>query len=196
MLPSNIEFGFVDQRYAAFELDNLNQAPSAEHSFLLQSTILHDPQGFLARKRQELRGRILAPLTRYYREQFLERLSRRIYSFLEPHPTYKLKIEKSGQIIWVQQAVRCLRNAVASKSYISTGHFIYKKSEVIEFYQRFLPEVERFVQKLYEWKTDPQVRGIMVRDFLQEPDRFFECFRSMMPHLEAVVKKVGDLKLP
>jgi len=39
-LPSNVEFGFVDQRYAAFELDRLDQFPSTEHALLFQSNVL------------------------------------------------------------------------------------------------------------------------------------------------------------
>jgi hypothetical protein len=46
-LPANIEFGFVDQRYAAYELTRLADHPSFEHSILLQSNVLYDPTGFL-----------------------------------------------------------------------------------------------------------------------------------------------------
>ena len=194
-LPSNIEFGFVDQRYAEFELKSLDQFPSIEHSLLFQSNVLYDPHGFLRRKRQELKGRIFAPLVRFYRERFLDQLSGRIYRFLEPHFSDRSKIERSGQIIWVQQAVRCLRNAVASKMYISTGAFLYRKAGVLGFYRQYLPDDLAFVRKLYEWKTNPQVRENMVKAFVRDEGGFFEIFREAMPQLEAIVSKVADLEL-
>ncbi|MBN1579717.1 MAG: hypothetical protein JXA89_03370 [Anaerolineae bacterium] len=186
----SIEFGFVDQRYAEFELEHLDDHPSLEHSLLFQSNILYDPTGFLEHHRRRLRGAILAALVAFYHKQLLNRLTRRLPAFLEPHPWDAYKLDKSGQLQWVQQAVRCLRNAVALKTYARTGTFLYKKADVLDDYRQHLPDDFPFVQTLYDWKTDPQVRADMVAAFREDKNICFKRFQARMPRLKAIVKKV------
>jgi len=192
-LPANIEFGFVDQRYAAYELTRLADHPSFEHSILLQSNVLYDPTGFLELARRQLQGRVFAPLVQHYIAQFLDKLSPRLYASLQPDFFDAFKLAKNGQIQWVQQAVRALRNAVATKSYLATGSFVYKKAEVLAFYARHLPADAPFVQELYQWKTDATVRAAMVEEFRRSPARLYAQFRDAMPQVETIVKKVKAL---
>ncbi|MCE7980218.1 MAG: hypothetical protein DYG89_03430 [Caldilinea sp. CFX5] len=192
-LPANIEFGFVDQRYAAYELTCLADHPSFEHSILLQSNVLYDPTGFLQAARSQLQGRIFAPLAQQYKAQFLDSLSPRLYACLTPDSFDAFKLVKSGQIQWVQQAVRALRNAVAAKSYLATGHFLYKKPDVLAFYAHYLPVEAPFVQELYQWKTDTAVRAAMVEEFSYSPERLYIRFREAMPLIEVIVRKVKAL---
>lgn len=194
-LPANIEFGFVDQRYAAYELTRFADHPSFEHSILLQSNLLYDPTAFLHKARTQLQGRIFAPLAQHYTAQFLDKLSPRLYTCLTPDTFDPFKLAKSGQIQWVQQAVRAVRNAVAAKSYLTTGSFVYKKADVLAFYERYLPEEAPFIQELYQWKTDPTVRAAMVEEFRRSPERLYTCFRSAMPQIEMIVKKVRALAI-
>lgn len=194
-LPANIEFGFVDQRYAAYELTRLADHPSFEHSILLQSNLLYDPTGFLQTARTQLQGRIFAPLAQQYTTQFLDNLSPRLYASLSPDSFDAFKLAKSGQIQWVQQAVRALRNAVAAKSYVATGNFLYKKADVLAFYARHLPAEAPFVQELYQWKTDAAIRAAMVEEFSHSPERLYARFRDAMPPIEAIVKKIKALKV-
>ena len=189
-----VEFGFVDREYAAFELSRLDQFPSIEHALLFQSHILYDPEGFLAQQRGALRGRVFQPLVEYYEEGVSSRLTKRLSRYLEPHADDVYKLEKSGQIIWVQQAVRCLRNAVAAKTYGTTGQFVYRKPGVLRFYREYLPDDFEFVDQLYTWKTDPRVRAEMVREFMDDPQRLYALFKSCLPHLETTVKKVNALE--
>jgi len=93
----------------------------------------------------------------------------------------------------VQQAVQALRNAVAAKSYLATGSFVYKKGDVLAFYVHHLPEEAPFVQELYQWKTDATVRAAMVEEFSRSPERLYARFREAMPHIETIVKKVKAL---
>lgn len=192
-LPANIEFGFVDQRYAAYELTRLADHPSFEHSILLQSNVLYDPTGFLQSARSQLQGQIFAPLAQHYTAQFLDNLSPRLYASVSPDSFDAFKLVKSGQIQWVQQAVRALRNAVAAKSYLATGSFVYKKADVLAFYASHLPAEAPFVQELYQWKTDPAVRAAMVEEFSRSPERLYTRFRAAMPQLEAIVHNVAQL---
>lgn len=192
-LPANIEFGFVDQRYAAYELTRLDNHPSFEHSILLQSNVLYDPIGFLQSARSQLQGRIFAPLVQHYTAQFLDNLSPRLYASLSPDSFDSFKLAKSGQIQWVQQAVRALRNAVAAKSYITTGTFLYKKVDILAFYEYYLPEEAPFVQELYQWKTAAPVRADMVEEFSRTPAKLYRRFREVMPQLEAILRKVAQL---
>lgn len=192
-LPANLEFGFVDQRYAAYELTRLADHPSFEHSILLQSNVLYDPTGFLQSARTQLQGRIFAPLVQHYTAQFLDNLSPRLYASVSPDSFDAFKLAKSGQIQWVQQAVRALRNAVAAKSYLATGSFIYKKADVLAFYANHLPAEAPFVQELYQWKTDTTVRAAMVEEFSRSPARLYARFREAMPQVETIVKKVKTL---
>jgi hypothetical protein len=160
---------------------------------LFQSNILYDPFDVLKRRRTELCGKIFKPLVRCYRERYLAQPYRRVYDGLGPNLWDDHKLEKSGQIIWVQRAVRCLRNAVAAKVYAATGIFLYKKADVLRFYRQHLPDDLPFVQKIYGWKTDPEVRAEMVRGFRQDRDKYYALFQSCMPQLEAVVAKVKAL---
>lgn len=192
-LPRPVEFGFADIRYAAYELSHLDEYASPEHSLLFQSNILYDPDGTLERLRFDLRGKIFTPLARYYQAQHLDRLWFRLYEALNPTPDDDFKLQKSGQILWVQMAVRCLRNAVAAKTYLRSGEFRYKKADVLKFYQDCLPDDFGFVKKLYEWKTDPAVREEMVNGFSKDRTPYFKLFRETMPKLEAVVAHVKAL---
>lgn len=192
-LPANIEFGFVDQRYAAYELTRLDDHPSFEHSILLQSNVLYDPTGFLQSVRRRLQGRIFVPLVQHYTAQFLDSLSPRLHASLSPDSFDAFKLAKSGQIQWVQQAVRALRNAVAAKSYVTTGSFVYKKADVLAFYASHLPTEAPFVQELYQWKTDATVRAAMGAEFSRSPERLYAQFREAMPQVETIIKKVKAL---
>jgi hypothetical protein len=186
-----VEFGFVDQRYAEFELEHLENHPSLEHSLLFQSNVLYDPTGFLARQRRRLEGAILESQIALYRKRLHNRLSRRLPTFLKPNPWDEYKLDKGGQIQWVQQAIRCLRNAVAIKTYARTGMFLYKKADVLSYYRQHLPDDLPFVHTLYEWKTNPQVRIDMVAAFREDKQTCFDRFRGRMPRLKAIVKKVS-----
>ena len=93
-------------------------------------------------------------------------------------------------------AVRCVRNAVAAKSYRATGTMLYKKPDILYFYQQHLLTDYALVEQLYRWKTDAQVRAEMVRSFAVNPTPHFAEFRGLMPPLEALVAKVRALALP
>ncbi len=196
-LDCNVEFGLVDARYAAFELGTIDsdQEPVKEHALILQSNILFDPEDFLAKRRQSLTGTVSPVMADFYRERYLDTLPFEIYEHIKPHPSDTYKAEKSGQIQWVNRAVRCLRDAVATKTYLGTGDFTFKKPDVIDFYKKYLPEEIEFVEELYQWKCDPVVREQMVADFLKDPEKFFSEFARLTKRLEAVVKKINDLAL-
>lgn len=192
-LGRNIHFGLADQRYVAFALAHLDQFASLEHSFLFQSNILYDPQHFLTSVRTQLHGKVYPTLVQLYTTQHLTRLTPRIYEFLEPHPVDEENLAWSGQIEWVNMAVRCVRNAVAAKSYNTTGVMLYKKPDILHFYQDHLPDQYPLVEQLYRWKTDAQVRAALAHSFAQNPAPHFATFRSLMPQLAAIVTKVGAL---
>ena len=189
-LSTNIEFAFVDHRYVAYELTRLADHPSFEHSILLQSNVLYDPDGFLTEARRQIQGRIFAPLVDRYTSQFLDKLSPRLYACLTPDSFDAFKLAKTGQIQWVQQAVRAVRNAVAAKSYCTTGTFLYKKSDVLAFVAQHLPAELAFVQELYRWKSDATVRAAMVTEFGNDPTAFYTEFHARMPQLEALIGKI------
>lgn len=192
-LSTDIEFAFADQRYVAYELTRLADHPSFEHSILLQSNILYDPDGFLAEARQQLQGRVFAPLVERYTAQFLDQLNPRIYACLTPDSSDAFKLSKSGQIQWVQQAVRAVRNAVAAKTYCTTGTFLYHKADVLAFIARYLPTDLAFVQELYRWKSDPAIRVAMVTEFGNDPSKLYAQFRARMPQLETLISKIKQL---
>ena len=192
-LSTDIEFAFADQRYVAYELTRLADHPSFEHSILLQSNVLYDPDGFLTEARRQIQGRIFAPLVDRYTNQFLDQLSPRLYASLTPDSFDAFKLAKSGQIQWVQQAVRAVRTVVAAKSYCTTGTFLYKKVDVLAFVAHYLPAELNFVQELYRWKSDPTVRLAMVTEFGNDPTELYTEFRARMPQLEAFIGKVKQL---
>jgi len=195
-LGCNVHFGLADQRYVAFELAHLDQFTSLEHSFLCQSNILYDPQHFLTTVRAQLQGKVYPTLVQLYTTQHLERLTPRIYEFLEPHPVDAENLAWSGQIEWVNMAVRCVRNAVAAKTYNATGIMLYKKPDILRFYQAHLSDQYPLVEQLYTWKTDAQVRATLASAFAQHPASYFATFRSLMPQLAALVAQVHALAWP
>ena len=192
-LSTDIEFAFADQRYVAYELTRLADHPSFEHSILLQSNVLYDPDGFLTEARRQIQGRIFAPLVDRYTNQFLDQLSPRLYASLTPDSFDAFKLAKSGQIQWVQQAVRAVRTVVAAKSYCTTGTFLYKKADVLAFVAQHLPAELDFAVELYRWKSDPTVRLAMVTEFGNDPTELYTEFRARMPQLEAFIGKVKQL---
>lgn len=192
-LSTNIGFFLVDQRYAAFELRHLDQLASIEHPLLFQSNILYDPHGFLEQKRRQLAGRIFDPVVRSLVDTLRWRVSQIMPKFLNPDLWDDYHLERSGQLQWVHEAIRCLRDAVAVKAYASTGTFIYKKSDVLQFYREHLPDDFEFIQALYSWKTDPEVRAQMAEEFKGNRGRHYTRFTVLTPQLQEVVKKVHTL---
>lgn len=190
VLDSNIEFGLVDTEFAAFELANLDTTPVKEHALMLQSNVLYDPTGYLQTQRAHLSGKIIPSLAAYYEERYLSALPFEIYEHVKPHSADMYKIQKNGQIQWVNRAVRCLRDAVATKTYLATGDFTYKKAGVLAFYEHYVPEEMALVNQLYKWKCDPEIRAQMVAKFVHDPTQFFPEFERLTVRLEEVVKKV------
>lgn len=190
-----IEFGLVDRRYAEFELDQLGTTPSNEHSFLMQSNIVYDPQQFLIRKQKQLDGTVIPSMTQFYTDRFLKGLPSEIYRHADIAEKDLPDIEERQKIQWIKWAVRAVREAVATKSYLSTGHIIHKKEDVLNFYHTHLPERYDFVVSLYEWKTNPTIRHQMIQKCLKDPHALSQTFKDVMPELEATVQDVQKLKL-
>ncbi|MFA6918903.1 MAG: nucleotidyltransferase domain-containing protein [Patescibacteria group bacterium] len=193
-LGINIEFALADRRFAEYELQNLDILPSAEHQLLLESNLVHDPSGFLARKKSGMEGKVFSPLTKFYQERYLDSLPFEIYTHLQPHKMDKWKLEKSRQIQWVKWAVRSIRDAVGAKSYAQHGKLIYRKKDVLNFCSAFLPPEDfTLIEELYRWKTDLEIREQMVDDFLANPDKYFTIFTEHTKKLEDIVKRIKNL---
>ena len=90
-------------------------------------------------------------------------------------------------------AVRGLRDAAATKTWIESGTFIYRKDDVLDWYARNLPEQSKFVQKIYRLKTDPTERERLAQRFLTNPSDCFAYFKSLMSELEHTVKMVNEV---
>lgn len=193
-LDCSLEFGFVDQRYALYELTHLDRYPSPEHSFLMQSNILYDPSHRLGQVRAALMGNISPIQAAFYQQRHLRGPSPRLHALLDPD-SWELqhKLRKSGQIPWVQYAVRSLRDAVVAKSYAQNGTILYRKPDVLRFYQHHLPEEYPTVDTLYQWKTNRVARTEMVQRYLHRQQEYQTLFRAMMPHLARIVDKVARL---
>lgn len=192
-LGSNVEFGLADENFANFEIENLETIPSNEHSLILRSNTLYDPNGYILKKRQMMAGKIYPVMVDFYRKRCLESLPEEIYEHFQPHKMDDFKIKKGRQIQWVKWAVSSLRDAVASKIYIQTGQVIYKKSDVLEYYSSNLPDEMETVSELYEWKTNPEKRERMVEDFLRDPTPYFKKFKDYTEKLEQIISKVNKL---
>ena len=194
-LGINIEFGLADSRFAEYEIRDLNSMPSAEHQLLLESNLVIDPSGFLAKRKSEMEGIIYPPLVKLYQERYLDSLPFEIYTHLQSHEMDKWKLEKSRQIQWVKWAVRSIRDAVGAKSYMQHGKLIYRKEDVLTFCSASLtPEDVDLIKELYRWKTDPVIREQMVDDFLKNPEKYFVLFREYTKKLEDIVKQINNLK--
>lgn len=195
ILGIQVEFGLVDKRYAEFELNNLELFPSNEHSFLMQSNIIYDPQNFLANKRQELEGQIFPTMMQFYSKRFLNELPFEIYESIDMSEEDLADIRKINKIQWVKWAVRCIREAATTKSYISSGQIIHKKEDIFDFYKKHLPEKYDFVAMLYNWKINQDSRKQMIQECLQNPQAFSQKFKELMPELEMTVKAVKNIEL-
>lgn len=194
-LGLSIEFGLVDTRYASYELDNLDSAPSNEHSFLTQSNIVFDPQSFLSGKKQTLANVKFPTMEQFYKERFLNKLPFEIYRHTEITEKDLSDIQERHKIQWVKWAVRCVREAVATKTYIASGNPLHKKEDVLSFYQKYLPEKYDFVAMLYDWKTNPKVRNEMIQECIEDPQKMSQKFKALMPDLEATIEAVKNIDL-
>lgn len=194
-LSVNFEFGITDSRFVEYQLDNLATLPNGEYELLFQGRVLYDPQNTLLKWHQKHYGECYESLCSFYQTRYLDQLLPEVAIHTEPDHYDKHKIQKSGQIMWVKWAVRAIRDAVASKTYQATGKFVYLKQEVLDFYQKHLPQHLDFVNQLYIWKTDPTVRAEMVRKFMANPTPYFAEFRDLMPKLEQIVADVNKLEL-
>lgn len=194
-LGIQIEFGLVDKRYAEFELDNLDLSPSNEHSFLLQSNIIYDPRGFLAGRKKKMEGKIFPTMVEFYSKRFLGELPSEIYQSIEMSEADLADIRNRNKIQWIKRAVRCVREAVTTKLYISNGQIIHKKNDILSFYKKYVPEKYDFVAMLYDWKINPDTRKIMIQECLKDPHLFSQKFQKLMPELEATIKAVRNVEV-
>ena len=194
-INDNVEFQIFDKLFTEFELENLDKRYSDEPWFLLQSNMIFDPENLLSKRRKKVKGIIYPPLAKLYKKRYLEKLPFEIYTHLKPHAQDIFKVKKSRQIQWVKGAINCLRFSVSSKTYINTGFYTYRKNEILEFYKRWLPKRYRFVEEMYEWKTDQNTRETLVEKFLANPRECFSRFKEKTKDLENTVKEVRNLKL-
>ncbi len=194
-LGINIEFGLSDSHFAKDEIQHLDQTPSfLEHQILLESNLIYDPQGQLAKIRLTIDKKIYPTMADFYQQRYLDSLPSEIYEHLQPHKFDAWKLEKSRQIQWLKWAVRSIRDAIASKTYLQEGRMIYKKEDILNFCQQFLsPEDFSIVEELYKWKTDPQEREKMIEDFLKNPKKYFLLFQEYTKKLEVIVQRINNL---
>ncbi|NCU44410.1 hypothetical protein EOM71_01895 [Candidatus Falkowbacteria bacterium] len=194
-LGSNIELGFADFDYAEYELANLEISPSEEHSMLLSSNIIYDPQFKLAAMVEQISGRIYPSMVNFYQQRYLNQLPFEVYEHLQPHKFDHKKLEQSGQISWVKWAANAIRGAVAAKSYQASGNYIYKKDDILAFLSRYLPDEVELAQVIYSWKTDPIIRQQIVTQYLSDQDKLFSQAQELTKKLEVMVSKIDKLSL-
>lgn len=194
-LGISIEFGLVDKRYAAYELDHLEASPSNEHSFLMQSNIVYDPDQFLTKQKARLEGKTIPSMAEFYKKRFLDGLPAEIYRYVDVTEKDLPDIQERQKIQWIKWAVRAVREAVATKTYITTGKIIHEKEDVLVFYHTHVPEHYDLVAMLYTWKTDPQMRSEILAACIADPKAMSERFRSLMPKLEKAVEAVKNISI-
>jgi hypothetical protein len=184
-----ITLAVVDTSYASFLLDRVGDYPSDEHSFLFQNNVLYDPDRFIANRRAALDGLVIPDLVHYYRDRVRWRLER-MAVYAKPHPADGVKLAESGQILWGAHAVRCLRDAVAARSYAETGRFVYRKRDVLCFVAERYPQHTAIVAEVYSWKTDSEVRAQMVREFREAPTSLYAQFKAATLALHRAVEEI------
>lgn len=194
-LGINIEFGLTDSRFAEDEIQHLDQVPSfLEHQILLESNLIYDPHSLLERVRSVIDKKTHPTMAKFYQQRYLDALPPEIYEHLQPHQFDAWKLEKSRQIQWLKWAVRSIRDAVGSKTYLQESRMIYKKEDILNFCRQFLsPEDFSLVAELYKWKTDPQEREKMIEDFLKNPQKYFLLFQEYTRKLEDIVQRINNL---
>jgi hypothetical protein len=92
----------------------------------------------------------------------------------------------------VAHAVRCVRNAVARRTYAQSGRFTYRRGDVQEFVAAAFPEHLEFVRRLYRWKCDADTRAVMVSAFRADPAPLYREFKALTPVLETAVRSLLD----
>lgn len=191
-----IEFGLTDSRFLDHELKNLNKNFTEEHQLLLESNIVFDPKNFLHQKKSQIQGKIYKPLVKIYKERYLNNLPFEIYAHLGKDQFDKYKLQQSNQIQWVKWAVRSIRDAIGTQSYIQTGKLIYKKEDIFKFCNKFLSKEDvSVIKEIYSWKTDAKIRTKMIKDFIKNPNKYFDIFKKYTVELENVVKQIKKIKI-
>jgi len=187
-----IDVGYTDARLVDLLLRDPGLGALPDFDLLQQSNVLYDPQGVLAGWKERLRGRKPPEIETFYRSRYLDALPFEIYGNLGADHADVYKLTHGGQIQWVKWAVRSLRDAVATKTWMQTGTFVYRKDDVLRWYQEHLPARFPFVRQIYRLKIDPLERKQLAERFLANAQECFAQFRSYMPELEQTVKEVGE----
>lgn len=192
-LGRSISFGFIDTRYASFLFNRLDAYPTPEHSMLFQSNVLYDPREFVEGWRTRLEKRVFPSLVKLYEDQARRRANRRLGQHLGPAPYDDLKLQDSGQVQWVAQAVRCVREAVGARTYAENGCFTFRRPEVLAYVRKHFPGTAELVEILYAWKCDPNERETIRREFVTGSSSVYARFQELTPRVQAVVECIlGD----
>ena len=190
-----IEFGLSDKRFANFELENIENSPTNEHSFLMKRKIIYDPNNFLSNWKKRLEGKKYSKMVNFYSDQYLNGLSQKLYNGLEITHDDLEDIRSRKKIQWVKRAVRHIREAITTKVYSESGEIVHKKEDILKFYKKHLPEEYDFVSRLYYWKTDYEKRQKIIKGCLQNPKKYSQKFEEMTGRLERVISEVKELDL-
>lgn len=179
-----ISFGFVDTSFAEFLFEHLERYPTQDHAMLFQSNVIYDPRQWIADWRARLEGRIFGSQVELYVGQAVNRARQKLPWYLD-NPD-----NRRGPDQWLLQAVRCLREGIAARSYATTGRFVFRRDEVVQCIETFGQTHADLARTLYAWKCDPTVRNEICRSFERGDETWQNRFRQFTPRVQDLVELI------
>ena len=144
-VENEVHIGFVDVDFADFLFSHMDRYPTQDHAMLFQSTVLHDPEGWIQSQRRRLADiRPPAGLVEMYLTQARRRALELLPHYAESPPAAR------GADQWLLEAVRSVREAVALRGLIEDGAFVYRRDDVLAWIRRRDEVYAELITKLYQ----------------------------------------------
>lgn len=188
-----VNFVLVDTRIVDYDLYNIGRLPSEEYLFLLQGSILFDPKMWLRERQRRHKGIRFDLIADLYYSRYLTGIDPLFYELLEMTMDDLDWVSRNNKIPWVSCAVEIIRNAAMAFHYAKTGEMIFKKGDIIDFYQQFLPDRISFIKFLYTLKTDVKNRTSLIRSLILSPQDAISYFWTLVGQIENVVDGLRDV---
>lgn len=185
-------FVLVDTRVVDYDVFRIDRFPSDEYLYLLQGSILFDPKKWLRDLVVQLEDVRFDSIADLFYSKYLKQVDPMFYELLEMTRDDLDWVSRNNKIPWVSCAVEIIRNAAMAFHYAKTGEMIFKKGDIIDFYQQFLPDRISFIKFLYTLKTDVKNRTSLIRSLILSPQDAISYFWTLVGQVENVVDSLRN----
>ena len=187
VVDNEVHIGFADAEFADFMFSDLGRFPTQDHAMLLQSIVLHDPEGWIQAQRARL-ARMQPPAGLV--NMYLAQVRRRAFETLPWYAEGSSNFRSADQ--WLLEAVRSIREAVALRSFVTEGAFVFHMNDVLAWVEQCDSVDRDLVSKLYRWKCDSATRAAVRANYAEGKSDWVDIFAQLTPEVQDVVRNLTD----